>query len=148
MDHTVHGILQARILEWVAFPFSRGPSQPRYQAPVSCIAGGFFTNRMSTRNKHELMSLPLKKKTTTNIYSLFIYLAALSLGCGIGIFSCSKISLLLTYTGIQKLWVLVGKAPLGNMGAGQRVCPQYYVTQIIPHAIQLSILFHLCVFCI
>ena len=29
MDYTVHGILQARILEWVAFPFSRGPSQPR-----------------------------------------------------------------------------------------------------------------------
>ena len=29
MDYTVHGILQARILEWVAFPFSRGSSQPR-----------------------------------------------------------------------------------------------------------------------
>ena len=29
MDDTVHGILQARILEWVAFPFSRGSSQPR-----------------------------------------------------------------------------------------------------------------------
>ena len=29
MDHTVHGILQARILEWVAFLFSRGSSQPR-----------------------------------------------------------------------------------------------------------------------
>ena len=29
MEHTVHGILQARILEWVAFPFSRGSSQPR-----------------------------------------------------------------------------------------------------------------------
>ena len=29
MDCTVHGILQARILEWVAFPFSRGSSQPR-----------------------------------------------------------------------------------------------------------------------
>ena len=29
MDYTVHGILQARILESVAFPFSRGPSQPR-----------------------------------------------------------------------------------------------------------------------
>ena len=29
MDYTVHGILQARVLEWVAFPFSRGPSQPR-----------------------------------------------------------------------------------------------------------------------
>ena len=29
MDYTAHGILQARILEWVAFPFSRGSSQPR-----------------------------------------------------------------------------------------------------------------------
>ena len=28
MDYTVHAILQARILEWVAFPFSRGSSQP------------------------------------------------------------------------------------------------------------------------
>ena len=39
----VHGILQARILEWVAFPFSRGSSQPRDQTQVSHIAGGFFT---------------------------------------------------------------------------------------------------------
>ena len=31
VDYTVHGILQARILEWVAFPFSRGSSQPRNQ---------------------------------------------------------------------------------------------------------------------
>ena len=31
MDYTVHGILQARILKWVAFPFSRGSSQPREQ---------------------------------------------------------------------------------------------------------------------
>ena len=44
MDYPVHGGLQARILEWVAFPFSRGSSQPRDQAQVSCIAGGFFTN--------------------------------------------------------------------------------------------------------
>ena len=35
MDCTVHGILQARILEWVAFPFSRGSSQPRDQVRVS-----------------------------------------------------------------------------------------------------------------
>ena len=40
----VYGILQARILEWVAFPLSRGSSQPRNQTKVSCIAGGFFTN--------------------------------------------------------------------------------------------------------
>ena len=39
MDYTVHGILQARILEWVAFPFSRGSSQPRDQTQVSGIAG-------------------------------------------------------------------------------------------------------------
>ena len=43
MDYTGHGILQARILEWVAFPFSRGSSQPRDQAQVSRIAGRFFT---------------------------------------------------------------------------------------------------------
>ena len=37
MDYTVHGILQAGILKWVAFPFSRGSSQPRDQTQVSCI---------------------------------------------------------------------------------------------------------------
>ena len=40
---SVHGILQARILEWVAMPTSRGSSQPRDHTQVSCIAGGFFT---------------------------------------------------------------------------------------------------------
>ena len=38
----VHGIIQARILEWVAIPFSRGSSQPRTRTWVSCIAGRFF----------------------------------------------------------------------------------------------------------
>ena len=42
VDYTVHGILQARILEWVAVPFSMGSSQPRDQNQVSHIAGGFF----------------------------------------------------------------------------------------------------------
>ena len=41
-DYTVHGILQSRILEWVVFPFSRGPSQPWDQTKVSHIAGRFF----------------------------------------------------------------------------------------------------------
>jgi len=40
---SVHGILQARILQWVAMPSSRGSSQPRDQTQVSCIAGKFFT---------------------------------------------------------------------------------------------------------
>ena len=38
------GILQARILEWVAFPFSRGSSQHRNRTQVSCIALRFFTS--------------------------------------------------------------------------------------------------------
>ena len=42
MDFTIHGILQARILEWVAFPFSTSSSQPRDQTQVSHIAGRFF----------------------------------------------------------------------------------------------------------
>ena len=44
MDYTVHGILQVRTLEWVAFSFSRGSFWPRDRTRVSCIAGGFFTN--------------------------------------------------------------------------------------------------------
>ena len=44
MDYTVHGILQARILEWVGFPFSRKSYQPRDRTQISHIAGGFFTS--------------------------------------------------------------------------------------------------------
>ena len=44
MDYTVHGILQARILGWVAFPFSSGSSHPRDWTQVSHIAEGFFTS--------------------------------------------------------------------------------------------------------
>ena len=44
MVHTAHGILQARILKWVAFPFSRGSSQHRDGTQVSRNAGGFFTS--------------------------------------------------------------------------------------------------------
>ena len=44
MDYTVRGIFQARILEWVAFPFSRGSSRPRNRTRVSYITGGFFMN--------------------------------------------------------------------------------------------------------
>ena len=40
---SVPGILQARILEWVAIPLSMGSSQPRDQTWISCTAGGFFT---------------------------------------------------------------------------------------------------------
>ena len=42
MNYTVHGILQARILEWIAFPSSKGSFQPRNQTQVSCIAGSLY----------------------------------------------------------------------------------------------------------
>ena len=44
VDCTIHGVLQARTLEWVAFPFSGGSSQTSDQTPVSCTAGRFFTH--------------------------------------------------------------------------------------------------------
>ena len=47
----VHGIFQARILEWAAISFSRGSSQPRDQTQVSCVADGFFITR-DTRFRH------------------------------------------------------------------------------------------------
>ena len=40
---SVHGVLQARIMEWIAIPFSRGFSWPRDQTRLSCMAGRFFT---------------------------------------------------------------------------------------------------------
>ena len=58
MDYTppgssVHGILQARILEWIAIPFSRGSSWHRDQTRVSYTAGRFFTIRATSKRKNE-----------------------------------------------------------------------------------------------
>ena len=54
MDYTVHAILQASILEWVAFPFSRGSSQPSDRTQVSPIEGGFFINWATNQLKYHL----------------------------------------------------------------------------------------------
>ena len=56
MDYIVHRIFQARILEWVAFPFSRGSSQPEDQTQVSHVAGKFFTS-WAAREAQEHWSL-------------------------------------------------------------------------------------------
>ena len=53
--YIVRGILQARILEWIAFPFSRGSSQPRDGTQGSRIAGGFSTS-WSTKEDQEYWS--------------------------------------------------------------------------------------------
>ena len=63
IDYTIHGILQARILEWVAVLFSRGPSQPGDQTQVSHIAGGFFTRWVTGEAQIE--------KTTADIWCIF-----------------------------------------------------------------------------
>ena len=63
MDCRVQGILQARILEWVAVPFSRGPSQPGDQTQVSHTAGRFFTRLVTGEAQIEI--------TTADIWCIF-----------------------------------------------------------------------------
>ena len=52
------GIPQARILEWIAIPFSRGPSPCRDQTPVSCTAGRFLTIRTTREALYPLNTFP------------------------------------------------------------------------------------------
>ena len=58
LGSSVHGILQARILEWVAIPFSMESSWPKNWTQVSCISGRFFTH-WATREAHILDTNPL-----------------------------------------------------------------------------------------
>ena len=76
---SVHGILQARIQQWVAISFSRGSSPPRIQTRVSCISGGFFTSwatREAILLKCKLFYIHLKStdclsKTFTFVIHIF-----------------------------------------------------------------------------
>ena len=60
-----------RILEWVAYPFSRGSSWPRNQTGVSCIAGGFFTNWAIRETLCDTLVVYFKKGYTLLCPSLF-----------------------------------------------------------------------------
>ena len=62
VDYTVHGILQARILEWVTIPFSRGSFQPRDRTLVSCIAGGFFSSWATREAQRNLKCVLLSER--------------------------------------------------------------------------------------
>ena len=62
---SVHGILQARILEWVAMPSFRGSSWPRDWTQVSCIAGGFFAI-WAPRKPNPNLSPPVIHATAPN----------------------------------------------------------------------------------
>ena len=65
LGSSVHGILQARILEWDAMLSSRGSSWPRNQTGVSCIAGEFFT------------SWDIKETQTNYMFALTFYTSLL-----------------------------------------------------------------------
>ena len=67
---SVHGILQARIVQCVAIPFSRGSPQPRGQIWVSCIAGGFFTSEPPGKSlEGPFMKYFLSSGTETSVSS-------------------------------------------------------------------------------
>ena len=81
----VHGILQARILEWVAILFSKGSSQPRDRTWVSCITGRFFTI-WTTREAHhnrEQTYHGTQCTVSTWLLLLFFFLIFIYLFCSI-----------------------------------------------------------------
>ena len=58
---SVLGILQARTLEWIAMPSSRGSSQPRYQTCISSIAGEFFADESSGKPRERQCATLIKQ---------------------------------------------------------------------------------------
>ena len=69
MDCIVHRILQARIVEWVAVPFSRGSSQPRDWTQVSHIVGRFFTSQGHTESE---VARPMQSDSITHEITIFV----------------------------------------------------------------------------
>ena len=73
---SVHGLLQAKILEWLAIPFSRASFWPRDQTWVSCIAGRFFTV-WATREAHMYIYVYVRVYMYTDTASQpYIYIAS------------------------------------------------------------------------
>ena len=91
MEYTVHGILQIRILEWVAIPFSRGTSQPRNRTLVSCMAGRFFTVWASPGQNTGVGSLSLLQ----GIFPTY--------GSNPGLLHCGRILYQLNYQGSPRI---------------------------------------------
>ena len=64
VDDRVHGILQPRILEWVACAFTSGPSQPRHRTGVFCLAGGLY--QLSYQGSPKALYRVLQKAVSLN----------------------------------------------------------------------------------
>ena len=83
---SVHGILQVRILEWVAIPFSRGSSHPRDQTQVPCIAGRFLTiwaNKKALQNFHMIQQshswiYTQSKPSFEKIHALYVHCSVIN----------------------------------------------------------------------
>ena len=114
---SIHGILQARILEWVAIPFSRGSSQSRDRSQVSCIAGQIFTIR-ATRDLsiitylHVILNLGGSFELNFLLFLSMLYLHTLigiisSVMCCAQSFSCVRL--------FATSWIRAHQAPL-SMG--------------------------------
>ena len=110
MDYTVHGILQARILEWIAFPFSKGSSQPRDQTQVSCIADRFFyqlSHKGSTSKKNDpkqfSFQLTLSFSTANNGSGMLCHYIQKqdNLGCPL---QCPQVQFHSAHPELQPLW--------------------------------------------
>ena len=90
---SVRGILQARILEWVAVPFSRGSSQPRDGTRISHTAGGFFINCATSLHDYlfftHLLIFWLERDNAMGVSKLFNLFPAIS-WCLEHIVKCSK----------------------------------------------------------
>ena len=109
---SVCGILQARILEWVAIPFSKGSSWPRDQTWVSCIAGRFFTV-WAIREAPEYICCSPKSFYLYRLY-LFVYYHVVAL------FSHSVVSDSFRPYGLQHARLL---CPWRSPGACSNWCP-------------------------
>ena len=70
---SVHGILQARVLEWVAMPSSRGSSQPRDQTHIfmsPALAGGFFTTSTTWESPLIIREMQIKTRMRYHVTPL------------------------------------------------------------------------------
>ena len=118
LPESFHGIFQARILEWVAMPSSRGSSQPRdhtWVPYISCIGSGFFSTRTTWETPRSWwFGFALGEKAyrchwkkilhihfficlKTTLKQIFIYWATLGLSCGRQHLRCVMLDLLLQH---------------------------------------------------
>ena len=115
------GILQTRILEWVARPSSRGSSQPRewtHICYIGCIAGGFFTI-WATRETHtqEIMHFFIFSKTTSiRLQTQFLPGWWELKLCHLGV---------LRPKAVQRFQVTYGAQAPGGRPPGSHVCPPH-----------------------